>query len=602
MKNTKRPFATTLMRISLLLGVLFARSSVSASSNPGRAMMQAAPRGAALPYVELEAENATTNGVIIGPDRTFGHLAAEASGRKAVTLKKQGQYVEFTLPKQANSLVVRSSIPDSKDGMGLTAPLSLYVDGVRQPDLTLTSKYGWFYGSYPFTNSPIDFNAHHFYDETRRLLKEMPAGTKVRLQVDPDDTAPSYTIDLADFEEVAPPLTMPSGFLSITDYGADPTGAQDSTLAMSKAIRTARGQRKGVWIPPGTFTISDHIIVDDMTLRGAGPWYSVLHGTGVGIYGIYSPTPSQNVQLYDFAIFGEVTDRDDNAQVNGIGGAMGGNSIIQNIWIEHTKVGMWFDGPFSGLTITGVRIRDTTADGINLHKGITNTTVQQSMIRNVGDDGLAMWSDGQADQHNVFQFNTVQLPILANNIAIYGGSDNSILDNIVYDTLTQGGGIHVGNRFKSVPLAGTTTITRNTVVRAGDLDPNWHYGVGAIWFYALDAAMTGIINVNDSEIDDSSYEAIQFTGLNISNVTFNNVNIQGAGTFAVQVQAPGTATFNHVTALGLGVQGQYSCQGPNFTATIGAGNSGWNTKPYCGPWLPPKYVPVVLSTESTSPF
>ncbi|MHB8625238.1 MAG: glycosyl hydrolase family 28-related protein [Aggregatilineales bacterium] len=551
---------------------------------------QTAPRGATLPYVELEAEDAATNGTIIGPDRTFNHLAAEASGRKAVTLKGQGQYVEFTLPKPANSIVVRYSIPDSKDGKGLTAPLSLYVNGTRQADLTLTSKYSWFYGSYPFTNSPIDFNAHHFYDETRALLGEMPTGTKVRLQVDPDDSAPSYTIDLADFEEAAPPLAEPSGLLSITDYGADPTGAQDSTLAMSKAIADARSQGKGVWIPQGTFTITSHIIVDNVTVRGAGPWYSVLHGAGVGVYGNYSPTPSQNVQLYDFAIFGEVTDRDDNAQVNGIGGAMGGNSIIQNLWIEHTKVGMWFDGPFSGLTISGVRIRDTTADGINFHKGITNATVQQSMIRNTGDDGLAMWSEVQADQNNIFQFNTVQLPILANNIAIYGGADNSVLDNVVSDTLSQGGGIHVGNRFKSVPLSGATTIARNTVVRGGDLDPNWHYGVGAIWFYALDSAMTGTINVNDDEIDDSSYEAIQFTGLSITNVTFNNVNINGAGTFAVQVQAPGSATFNHVTATGLGVQGQYSCQGPNFTTIEGPGNAGWNTKAYCGPWLPPKYI------------
>src|SRR5260370_33104622 len=119
-------------------------------------------------------------------------------------------------------------------------------------------------------------------------------------------------------------------------------------------------------------------------------------------------------------MFGEVTGRDDSAQVNGIGGAIGGYSTIQNIWIEHTKVGMWFDGPFSDLTITGVRIRNTTADGINLHKGIRNVTVQQSSIRNTGDDVLAMWSYELPYEGNVFQLNTVQLAILANNLVIYG--------------------------------------------------------------------------------------------------------------------------------------------------------------------------------------
>jgi len=45
-----------------------------------------AGRGATVPFVEQEAENATTNGTITGPDRTAYTLPAEASGRKAVKL------------------------------------------------------------------------------------------------------------------------------------------------------------------------------------------------------------------------------------------------------------------------------------------------------------------------------------------------------------------------------------------------------------------------------------------------------------------------------------------------------------------------------------
>ena len=67
-------------------------------------------QGATLPYTEIEAENAATNGTIIGPDFTFTHLASEASGRKAVTLH-QGHYVEFTLPRPANAIDVRYKHP-----------------------------------------------------------------------------------------------------------------------------------------------------------------------------------------------------------------------------------------------------------------------------------------------------------------------------------------------------------------------------------------------------------------------------------------------------------------------------------------------------------
>jgi len=100
-------------------------------------------------------------------------------------------------------------------------------------------------------------------------------------------------------------------------------------------------------------------------------------------------------------------------------------------------------------------------------------------------------SEVNADHDNTFSFNTVELPMLANNIAIYGGHDNSVTDNVVTDTQTQGGGIHVANRFNSVHVAGTTTLARNTTLRAGVLDPNWQFGVGAIWFDAQQGALTG---------------------------------------------------------------------------------------------------------------
>ncbi len=582
-------------RVLSLIVLLSALCGIFAQSPSGVRASAMSASGATLPYVELEAENAATSGVIIGSDRKFTHLAAEASGRKAVTLSSQGQFVEFTVTQPANSIVIRYSIPDSADGAGLTAPLSLYVNGVRQPDLSLTSKYGWFYGTYPFNNHPDQGRPHHFFDETHLLLGQMAAGSKVRLQKDATSTAASYTIDLADFEQVAAPLTQPTGSLSIMDYGADPTGAIDSTMAVQKAVNAGQSQGKVVWIPPGTFTVTSHILVDNVTMQGAGAWYSVLHGNGVGVYGNQGANSSRNVKLSNFAIFGEVKNRDDNANLDGIGGTLN-DTTIQNLWIEHTKVGIWVNGPLTGLTISGVRIRNTTADGVNFHQGVSNSIVEQSMIRNTGDDGLAMWSEVQADHDSVFQFNTVQLPNLANNIAIYGGSDNSVIGNVVTDTLWQGGGIHVGNRFHSVGISGTTTITRNVLVRTGSYHTDAQFGVGAIWFYAADSAMTGNINITHNQIEDSSYEAIQFVGLKITNLVFDTNTINQTGTFGLQIQASGAATFNNVTGTGLQAAGIYKCDTVDFTITEGSGNAGWNTTPFCGPRPTPVY-PAASATR-----
>ena len=41
----------------------------------------------------------------------------------------------------------------------------------------------------------------------------------------------------------------------------------------------------------------------------------------------------------------------------------------------------------------------------------------------------------------------------ANNIAIYGGRDNAVTDNLLSDSIMSGGALHVGNRFSSYPLS-----------------------------------------------------------------------------------------------------------------------------------------------------
>ncbi|WP_326639875.1 hypothetical protein OG884_34520 [Streptosporangium sp. NBC_01755] len=112
-----------------------------------------AGRGADVDFAEQEAENAATNGTIIGPDRTAYTLPAEASGRRAVRLTP-GQHVEFTLPSAANAITVRYSIPDAQGGGGITAPLNVMVNGGAKKSMTLTSRYSWLYNQYPFSNDP----------------------------------------------------------------------------------------------------------------------------------------------------------------------------------------------------------------------------------------------------------------------------------------------------------------------------------------------------------------------------------------------------------------------------------------------------------------
>jgi len=498
-----------------------------------------------------------------------------------------------------NSIDFRYSIPDTSGGSVYTAPLSLYIGAVKQTNFTLTNAYSWYYGGYPFANTPGS-NPHHFYDEVHRLFATTyPAGTTFKLQVDSEDTASSYTIDFADFEQVGAALAQPSGSVSVTSKGADATGVADATAAFNSAIAAA-GAGGTVWIPPGTYNIPGHIAVNNVTIAGAGMWYSTVTGTSPGFYGNSAPSPSANVHLQNFAIFGDVQERNDSAQVNGIGGALS-NSSVSNVWIDHMESRRVMDGPMTGLTFSGMRIRDTTADGINFHGGVTSSTVTNSDIRNTGDDGIATWADSSlgADANDSITSNTVELQILANGIAIYGGHDNTVSGNLVVDSgISQGGGIHVGQRFTSTPV-GLTTISNNTMIRDGDLDPNWQFGVGALWFDGSQGAINGPINVTNALIQQSPYEAVQWVEGTVSGVNLNNVTIAGTGTFALQEQTGGTATMTNVVATGVAQNPpSYSCEGSNFVITDGGGNSGISPT-QCGPTNPTPIFPAVPATGVT---
>jgi hypothetical protein len=613
-----------------------------------------AGRGADVAFLEQEAEHAATDGTVIGPDRTAYTLPAEASGRSAVKLTP-GQYVEFTLPGPANAITVRYSIPDAPTGGGITAPLDVTVNGKSRKTMTLTSQYAYLYNQYPFTNDPNadllhpdwwitecgcvpaattpaptitkPFRPMKFYDEQRLLLgRTYRAGDKVRLAAPANSTAAWTVIDLLDSELVAPPRVRLVA-ANVLAFGADPTGRRDSAGAFDRAIAFARRSHLRVYIPPGTYQVNRHIIVDNVTIEGAGSWYTIIKGhevalsepapdlsvhTGVGFYGKYvADGGSSNVHLSGFAIEGDVRERIDTDQVNGVGGALS-DSTIDGLYIRHTKVGMWFDGPMTNLRVTNNVIVDQIADGLNFHTGVTNSLVGGNFIRNSGDDGLAMWSEHAANTGNVFDHNTVQTPTLANGIAIYGGTDNTVSNNLIADPLREGSGIQIGSRFGAEAFTGHLWVTDNTTVRAGPYELNWNIGLGAIWIYALEKSIDADIQVVGDHFLDNTYNAMMLVSefgvkdlYSITNVHFKDIHVDGTGTSVVSARVAGSATFENVDARNVGAVGVNNCgsfhftpAGSEFTLIDRGGNDGGGTT---GPWLASWELPNTITCDDRPP-
>lgn len=534
----------------------------------------AGSRGADVPWVEYEAETSKNNGEVLEPDRKFGAIASESSGRSAVKLDQVGEYVQFETTEPANSVVVRFVIPDSEDGTGLESTISLYVNNVFRQKIQLTSKYAWSYGGEEETfNVPKAGRAHHFYDEARALVGDIPIGATVKLQKDEDDSAEYYVIDLIDLEQVAAPLTKPEGYVSIEECGAIADDGRDDSIAIQGCIYKARNEKTGVWIPVGTFESGKiGIEVSDVSIQGAGMWYSTIHGINARFI-----CTGNNCRYQDFAILGETVLRDDKSHEVGFEGGAGIGSRLENIWVEHTKVGYWVGAGTNGLVITNSRFRNLFADGVNFCNGTSNSLIENSHFRNTGDDALASWSPkgDPVNTGNVFRYNTVQVPWRANCFAIYGGQNNHIEDNLCFDVVTYPG-ILIAQQFNSNPFQGNTFIERNSLIRAGG--PMFHLQHGALKIWSAQGEIPGLI-VKDIVIDSPTFSGLEMNGAYpITSANFENIEITNAGTDGIYLSESlsGDASFSHIT-INNSAKNNFLNYSPKlkFTIAFGEGNVGW---------------------------
>jgi hypothetical protein len=475
-------------------------------------------RGATMPWTTYEAERMHTTGIILGPKYEPYLVETESSGQRCVKLRANGQFVEFTAAGHAAAMVIRYSLPDN----GRKSGLGIYINGKFMRQVEISPYYAWLYGKYPFSNDPAAGSPRHFLDEIRLGGLPVDKGDVVRIQYnDPTAADSAYCmIDLVDLEDPAPPREAPPNSLSIADKSfLGDHFTDDYTEAFRNCIAKAVETGKTVWIPAGVFKITGDIILPaNITVQGAGMWYTQL----VGDEALYTDVnrrvrlkgSGSNIHLADFAIIGKLNYRVDKESNDGIVGSFGTNSTISRIWVEHTKVGMWIENSMN-LKITGCRMRNTIADGINFCTGMAHSTIENCTARGTGDDCFAVWptvSSAVKQQfppgHNLIIHCTGQLPWLANGAAIYGGESNEIKDCFFVD-ISQGSAILLSTTFpteskdKSINnnFSGTTVIEDCDIKTSGGFDHDWAWRAAVE--LCLDKRGIGGIEMRNLNIDSS---------------------------------------------------------------------------------------------------
>jgi CARDB/F5/8 type C domain len=492
-------------------------------------------RGANMPYDMYEAEAGQTGGgaQVVGPNRTIGDLAGEASGRRAVTLAATGAYVQWTTRASTDTLVARFSIPDNT-----TSSINVYVDNTLNKTLPLTAHFAWLYGaeSAP-TNSGSD--PRHIYDEANILLSGTVApGSTIKLQKDGGNPGP-ITIDFVSLEQAAPiadpdpsRYVVPTGF----DQAAVQTALDAARMDTSKA---------GVYLPAGDYQTNSKFQVYGRAVRivGAGPWYTRFftpQSQSETDAGFAAQSSANGSTFANFAFFGNYTIRQDGpGKVFDFANVA--DMTIDNIWAEHTVCFYWGTNT-DRITIRNSRIRDTFADGVNMTNGSTDNLVSDNESRATGDDSFALFNatdaGGGDEINNTFENLTTILTWRAAGIAVYGGYHNTFKNIAIADTLVYSG-ITISSLDFGIPMNGfgaspPTVLDNISIVRAG----GHFWGAQTfpgIWVFSASKIFQGI-RVSNVDITDPTYSGIMFQTDYVSGVAqypvkdtiFTNVSISGA--------------------------------------------------------------------------
>lgn len=500
--------------------------------------------GARVPFVTLEAEQASTNGSVVRmagpPAANLATPEIEASGRSYVRLERRGQYCEVKAPRPGNALTLRYSIPDAPNGGGTATTLSLSRNGEFVRTLKLDSHYSWLYGDVTGrdggqANDPRAGTARVFWNDSRFLLTDEAwrAGDTLRLQLDIDDGPEFVGIDLVDLERVPPPLRAPrrAAFVSITEFGATGDDATDDTKAIELALAAAKEKSAIVWIPAGVYYHSRSIRVDGVQIQGAGMWHTSLVGTAGDLGFILS---GDGPRVADLHIESTAHHSRKDPGGKAFRSRIMNRWSVENVCIMHTTVGFWLSGASHG-RIRNCRVHCTYADAINVNRSSSHNLIEHNYIRSAGDDGIATLSelkDPEPSVFNTIRRNTVVANWWGSNIDVAGGFGHVIEANYLADNSHSACiAFNLPAAYPMHPLTGAL-VRGNTIVRGGGNFARQRRG--AIWTLAGNAPISGV-RIEHNRLVEPLFRGLHLHGSARQDITFSGNQIESPGESAIHI-------------------------------------------------------------------
>lgn len=229
--------------------------------------------------------------------------------------------------------------------------------------------------------------------------------------------------------------------INVRDHGVTPDSTDDATPGIERAIAAAKEKGATVFLPPGTFRHTSFTI-DQVQVVGAGPGRTILlapdpakqkiklSGTGAGLKNLTLLTHPQSRKSGQDAIHVTGDCREFEIGNLEIDGSNAAGIIV------YGSVGR----------ITGNRLINTRADSIHLSGGSNEIYIAGNLIRNGGDDCIAVVSYGKQParcRDVLIENNDVGDQFWGRGITVVGGEQVTIRNNIV--RRTSGAGIYIAS-------------------------------------------------------------------------------------------------------------------------------------------------------------
>ncbi len=335
--------------------------------------------------------------------------------------------------------------------------------------------------------------------------------------------------------------TAPASGLSVTDFGAVANDGRDDHAAFVAAAKAAKEQKKTLYIPAGTFTLSKVLTIDSIRMEGAGKAATVLVSTDPQKGSIDLKGSGVSLRNLKHAYETTVPRGNGAHEKNSITVRGASNFVVDNVSVSKSSTAgiMVAYGSNNGI-ISNNTVANTGADGIHMTTESHHVTVKNNTVTAAGDDGIAVVSYKTSPvpvRTVTIRDNEVGGLSKARGISVVGGENVTIENNSVQDTMMAGIYIATEGSYNTMNVDGVKVV-ENTVNHTGIKEPEKHpnvlvyAGQGAISNVEFkgntitNGAHRGIGVWGDGVVRNVKFERNTLVNTNGAKTTFKNGNIE----------------------------------------------------------------------------